>query len=139
MAGRPKASLVLTDQERKALVKLTQRRKTSQALAQRARIVLACAEGVDNQAVAERERVKPQTVGKWRARFVVQRIDGLSDAPRSGAPRTVDDGTVEAVVAKTLASMPKGATHWSVRTMAREAKMAPTTVFRAMDVCRRGA
>ena len=64
MAGRPKASLVLTDQERKALEKLTQRRKTSQALAQRARIVLACAEGVDSQTVAERERVKPQTVGK---------------------------------------------------------------------------
>jgi transposase len=130
MPGRPKAALVLTDQERKALLRLTQRRKTSQALAQRARIVLACAEGADNQAVAERERVKPQTVGKWRARFVDLRVDGLRDASRSGAPRTVDDGSVEAVIAKTLASVPKAATHWSVRTMAREANMAPTTVFR---------
>src|SRR5690349_511986 len=129
MRGRPKADLVVTAQERKELVALTQRRKTSQALAQRARIVLACAEGLDNQVVAAREHVKPQTVGKWRTRFVAGRLEGLQDAPRTGTPRTVDDASVEALVIKTLQENPNGATHWSVRTMARDANMASTTVF----------
>jgi transposase len=130
MRGRPKAALVLTEQEREELKALTLRRKTSQALAQRARIVLACAGGLDNQVVAARERVTKQMVGKWRTRFVQQRLDGLLDAPRSGAPRTVDDERVEAVVTRTLESMPAGSTHWSVRTMAHAAGVASTTVFR---------
>jgi len=88
MRGRPKAELVLSDAEREQLTALTLRRKTAQALALRARIVLACAEGVDNKVVASRQRVTPQTVSKWRARFVEHRLDGLLDAPRPGAPRT---------------------------------------------------
>ena len=130
MRGRPKAALVLSEQERDELVALTLRRKTAQAMAQRARIVLACASGLDNQVVAARERVTKQMVGKWRTRFVQQRLDGLLDAPRSGAPRTLDDERVEAVVAKTLESVPAGATHWSVRTMAQEANVSSTSVFR---------
>src|SRR5690349_10662181 len=87
MSGRPKAQLVLSDAEREQLLALTLRRKTAQALALRARIVLACAEGQDNNVVAERLRVTPQTVSKWRGRFVRDRLDGLLDAPRPGAPR----------------------------------------------------
>jgi transposase len=106
------------------------RRKTAQALALRARIVLSCADGVDNKVVAARQRVTPQTVSKWRARYVEHRLDGLLDAPRPGAPRTIDDARVDAVIAKTLESMPAGATHWSTRSMAREAGLSQTAVSR---------
>ena len=106
------------------------RRETSQALALGARIVLACAAGIDNKVVASRQRVTPQTASKWRARFVERRLDGLLDAPRPGAPRTIDDARVDAVIAKTLESVPEAATHWSTRTMAREAGLSQTAVSR---------
>ena len=130
MSGRPKAQLVLSEPEREQLLALTRRRKTAQALALRARIVLACGEGADNKAVAVRQRVRPQTVSKWRARFVEHGLDGLLDAPRSGAPRTIDDARVDAVIARTLESLPAGATHWSTRSMAREAGLSQTAVSR---------
>lgn len=130
MRGRPKEHLVLSDAEREQLVALTLRRKTAQALALRARIVLACADGADNKVVAVRQRVTPQTVSKWRTRFVEHRLDGLLDAPRTGAPRTIDDARVDAVIAKTLESVPKAATHWSTRTMAREMGLTQTAVSR---------
>ena len=126
MGGRPKAELVLSGTEREQLMALTLRRKTAQALALRARIVLGCAEGADNKTVAARQRVTKQTVGKWRSRFIEQRLDGLLDAPRPGAPRTIDDARVDAVIAKTLESVPAGATHWSTRSMAREAGLSQT-------------
>lgn len=130
MRGRPKSELMLTEAEREQLVAWTLRRKTAQALALRARIVLACADGVTNRAVAARQHVTPQTVGKWRARFLEQRLDGLSDAPRSGAPRSLDDARIDALIAKTLESTPKGATHWSTRSMAQATKMSQTAVSR---------
>jgi len=130
MSGRPKGELVLSESERKELQALTLRRKTAQALALRARIVLACADGLDNRSVAAKQRVTQQTVSKWRARFVMDRLDGLLDAPRPGAPRTIDDARVDAVIAKTLESVPVGATHWSTRTMAREMKLSQTAVTR---------
>jgi transposase len=130
MRGRPKAALVLNPTEREQLVALTLRRKTAQALALRARIVLACADGAENKAVAARQRVTQQTVSKWRARFVKDRLDGLLDAPRPGAPRTIEDTHVDAVIAKTLESVPAGATHWSTRSMAREVGMSQTAVSR---------
>jgi transposase len=130
MRGRPKAPLVLSETEREQLVALTLRRKTAQALALRSRIVLACADGMDNKAVAARQRVTPQTVSKWRARFIEQRLDGLLDAPRPGAPRSIDDARVDAVVARTLESLPQGATHWSTRAMAREMDLSQTAVSR---------
>lgn len=130
MRGRPKSELMLTEAEREQLVAWTLRRKTAQALALRARIVLACADGVANRAVAAHQRVTPQTVGKWRERFLEQRLDGLSDAPRSGAPRTLDDSRIDALIAKTLESTPKGATHWSTRSMAQATKMSQTAVSR---------
>jgi len=130
MRGRPKAQLVLSESEREQLMALTLRRKTAQAQALRARIVLACAEGLDNKTVAARQKVTPQTVCKWRARFVEQRLDGLLDAPRPGAPRSIDDARVDAVIAKTLESVPAGATHWSTRAMAREMDVSQTAVSR---------
>ncbi|MGF6961335.1 transposase [Paraburkholderia youngii] len=106
------------------------RRKTAQALALRVRIVLACAEGTDNRTVAAKLRGTQQTVSKWRGRYVMHRLDGLLDAPRPGAPRSIDDARVDAVIAKTLESVPKGATHWSTRTMAREMSLSQTAVSR---------
>jgi len=130
MSGRPKAPLVLTNTEREELKALTLRRKTAQALALRARIVLACAQGHDNKVVAACQRVTPQMVSKWRARFVQSRLDGLLDALRSGAPRTIDDARVDAVIAKTLESVPRGATHWRTRTMASATGLSQTAVSR---------
>lgn len=130
MRGRPKAELVLSEAEREQLTAWTLRRKMAQALALRARIVLACAAGDANNVVAARQRVMKQTVSKWRARFIEHRLDGLLDAPRSGAPRTIDDARVDALIAKTLESNPEGATHWSTRTMARETGMTETAISR---------
>jgi transposase len=128
--GRPKALLELTDGEREQLESWARRRTSAQALAQRSRIVLACAEGADNQAVAARERVSAATVGRWRARFVRERLDGLVDEPRPGRPRTISDSQVDAVIARTLECEPKGATHWSTRSMATEMGLSQTAVSR---------
>lgn len=129
-AGRPKAELVLHESEREQLQVWARRGKTAQALALRSRIVLACSDGADNSTVAVKLAVTQQTVCKWRGRFLKERLDGLRDAPRSGAPRTIDDARVESVIAKTLESQPKNATHWSTRTMACEAKLSQTAVSR---------
>ncbi|MGH6996987.1 MAG: IS630 family transposase [Phenylobacterium sp.] len=130
--GRPKAELVLCQEERQVLERLTLRRKTAQAMALRARIVLACAEEGQptNGEVAARLNVNQATVGKWRRRFVSERLDGLFDDPRPGAPRTVTDDDVEAVVIKTLEERPKDATHWSTRSLAKATGMSKTTVGR---------
>lgn len=129
-AGRPKAELTLSDDERAQLQVWSRRRKMAQAPALRARIILACAEGAENQAVAAQLAVAKQTVCKWRGRFLRSRLDGLVDAPRSGAPRTIDDARVGAVINKTLETLPKNATHWSTRTMAREMQLSQTAVSR---------
>jgi transposase len=128
--GRPKAPLVLTDEERETLVRWSRRRKSAQSLALRARIVLACAEGKTNKAVAEELRVWPQTVTKWRGRFVRERLEGLSDEPRPGAPPTITDEQVEAVVVATLEELPKDATHWSRALMAKRSGLSKSTVGR---------
>lgn len=126
--GRPKVELVLTDEERETLQRWARRPKSAQALALRCRIVLACAEGRTNQQVAAAEGVHQATVGKWRARFVARRLDGLHDEPRPGAPRTISDADVERVIVKTLEESPKDATHWSTRSMAKAAGMSQTAV-----------
>lgn len=130
MKGRPKAELILNDTEREQLMSWARRRKTSQALALRSRIVLECAKGAENNAVARRLAITPQTVSKWRTRFVSMRLDGLVDAPRPGAPRTIEDTKVDALIARTLESTPKDATHWSTRSMAKEMGMSQSTVSR---------
>jgi len=130
MRGRPKAELVLTDDERLALESLAHRSRTSPVQARRARIVLACATGLDNKSVAQKLRMNPVTVGKWRARFVAQRLDGLLDEPRPGAPRTITDTRVEDVVVRTLESTPKGQTHWSTRSLAKATGLGKSTIAR---------
>jgi transposase len=130
MAGRRLAALVLSEAERAELGSLAARRNTAQALALRARIVLGCAAGEQNKVVAARLRVAPMTVGKWRRRFVERRIDGLRDEPRTGAPRTIDDARIEAVIVQTLESVPSDATHWSSRGMARACGLSVSTVQR---------
>ncbi|MDM5179115.1 IS630 family transposase [Massilia sp. DJPM01] len=129
-AGRPKAELVLKDTERDQLSVWARRRKTAQALALRSRIVLACSSGAENKAVAAELKVAKQTVCKWRGRFLQRRLDGLLDAPRPGAPRTIDDARVDAVIAKTLETQPMNASHWSTRTMAKEARLSQSAVSR---------
>lgn len=128
--GRPKAELVVSASERATLEQWVRRRKSAQALALRARIVLQCAEGRTNQEVAARLQVTGQMVGKWRARFVERRVDGLLDEPRPGAPRSVDDATIEAVLTKTLEQTPRDATHWSTRAMASASGVSQSTVSR---------
>ena len=128
--GRPKALLVLTNEERETLVRWSRRPKSAQALALRARIVLACAEGKTNKAVAEEFGVWPQTVTKWRGRFVRKRLEGLADEPRPGVPRTITDEQVEAVVVATLEELPTDATHWSRTLMAKRAGLSKSTVGR---------
>jgi transposase len=130
MAGRRMAALVLSDDELAELTSLAARRNTAQALALRARIVLRCATGAENQQVAVDLRIDKTTVGKWRRRFVERRVDGLRDEPRSGTPRTIDDARIEAVIVRTLESLPPDATHWSSRGMARDSGLSVSTVQR---------
>lgn len=128
--GRPIEPLVLKEDERELLVSWTRRSTSAQAHALRARIVLRSADGLSNQAVAEEFRITAQTVGKWRKRFVRQRIAGLLDEPRPGTPRKLGDAEVERVIARTLESKPKDATHWSVRSMAEATGLSPTSIHR---------
>ncbi len=130
MAGRQLAPLLLSEAERLELNSLAGRRKTAQALALRARIVLACAEGGENQEIAAEMGLDRSTVGKWRRRFVERRVDGLHDDARSGAPRTIDDARIEAVIVKTLESAPPNATHWSSRGMAEASGLSVSSVQR---------
>jgi len=128
--GRPMAALALSDDERLTLERWARRPSSAQALAQRCRIVLACTAGLTNQQVAAAEGVHQVTVGKWRSRFVSQRLDGLHDEPRPGAPRTISDADVERVIVKTLEEAPRDATHWSTRSMAAASGLSQTAVSR---------
>jgi transposase len=128
--GRPKVPLVLDEAERAQLESWAARRSSAQALALRCRIVLAAAEGSTNQQVAAGLGVSPQMVGKWRARFVRDRLDGLVDEPRSGRPRTISDAQVEEVIVRTLETTPKNATHWSTRSMAAQTGLSREAVGR---------
>ncbi len=130
MAGRRAVQIMLSEAERVELTSLSTRRKTAQALALRARIVLACAENTQNKDVATVLGIDDATVAKWRLHFAEHRIDGLRDQPRSGAPRSVDDARVEAVIVRTLESLPANATHWSSRGMSRACGVSVSTVQR---------
>jgi transposase len=130
MASRKLESLNLTDEERQELERLVRRPKTCQRLAERSRILLACAEGLTNTAVAERLKLNVATVRKWRTRFLTDRLDGLQDAKRPGAPRKITDEKVEQVVVKTLETKPSHATHWSTRSMAKATGLTQTAISR---------
>ena len=120
----------LADDEREQLLRWSRRATSSQALALRSRIVLACAEGVDNKTVAARLGCAAETVGRWRRRFVARRLDGLVDEPRPGGPRRIGDEQVEQVVVATLERTPADATHWSRASMAAETGLSRSTIGR---------
>lgn len=128
--GRPIPTLSVTPEERKTLGEWTRRPKTAQALALRARIILASADGKTNSDVAAGLGVTKQMVGKWRARFLNKRLDGLLDEPRPGTPRKLSDDDVERVLAMTLESLPQDATHWSTRAMAEASGLSHSSVHR---------
>jgi transposase len=120
----------LNEDERSQLESWARRRTSAQALAQRSRIVLRAAEGLKNVEIAERLAVHRPMVTKWRNRFAEHRLDGLTDEPRPGQPRTIIDEKVEEVIVKTLETTPRNATHWSTRSMAREVGLNQSAVQR---------
>ena len=128
--GRPVAAVVLSTGERSFLERQARRQRVARSLSDRCRIVLRCADGLANKAVAAELGVHEHTVGKWRRRFLKDRIDGLSDEPRSGRPRTIGDDRVAEVVRRTLGTKPADATHWSIRSMAGASGLSHTTVRR---------
>lgn len=128
--GRPAAGLNMSDAERAELKARLARRKWPSDEKLRMRIVMALAEGESSTSIAARLKTTAQTVSKWRNRFERYRVLGLSDAPRSGRARSVDDETIQAIVDRVRQTRPKNATHWSVRSMSAEAGVSATTVHR---------
>ena len=128
--GKPAVAIALTVAERVELEGLASRRRTAQGLARRARIVLAAAEGLENQVIARTLDADENTVGKWRRRFAERRIEGLRDEPRPGAPRQIGDAEIAETIRLTLETTPPDATHWSLRSMAVAVGHAPSTIHR---------
>jgi len=128
--GRPKRPLILTTEEQERLQALAHRARIQPALARRARLVLACGEGADNKRVAKKLRCSLGMVGKWRARFLQARLEGLYDEPRPGAPRKISDAQVEQIVVRTLETTPRGQTHWSTRGLAQASGLSRMTISR---------
>jgi transposase len=126
--GRPTIEISLSADERSTLLRWAQRHSSSQALALRSKIVLACAQGDLHGEIAAKLGCHPTTVGKWRQRFAADRLDGLVDAPRPGAARTIGDDVIEAIVVETLETAPPDATHWSTRDLAAKHGISHTTV-----------
>lgn len=128
--GRPVSSLCLSAEERAYLERQVRRHRAPRSLSDRCRIILRCADGLANKAVAAELCVHEHTVGKWRRRFVAHGIDGLLDEPRPGRPRSIGDDRIAEVIERTLQTTPKDATHWSIRSMAAEAGLSHTTIRR---------
>ena len=128
--GRPKKPLMLTEDERRILEQWARRPKTAQRLASRSRVVLACADGLPNRTVAAQVHVSMNSVGKWRERFRVRRLEGLVDEPRPGAPRSVTDDMVVDLITRTLEGPPSHATQWSTRSMADTVGFSKATISR---------
>jgi transposase len=128
--GRPKTPLVLTEAESESLESLATRARTRPHLARRARIILLCGEGLASTVAARRLHTRAPTIGKWRGRFVRDRLDGLSDEPRPGAPRTIADADVERAVIRNLETTPRGATQWSLGGMANATGLSRMTISR---------
>ena len=128
MAKGKASAIELSVEERRELESLARRRSTGQALAMRARIVLAAADGATNVGIAGQLGVFKSTAGRWRERFAVHRLDGLFDEPRPGAPRKIGDEAIAETIRLTLETLPQGATHWSLRSMAKATGYAPSTI-----------
>lgn len=133
--GRPKANLELTPEEVAQLTAFMRSRSLPASLVQRSLIVLECAKGHSDSAIAEQLGLSNQTIGKWRRRFMTQRMSGLYDAVRPGRPRTIGDEKIAQLLQKTLHSTPKdGATHWSVRAAGAEVGISKSTVQRMYKI-----
>jgi len=130
ITGRPKKPLVLARAERAQLEALAASRSLPHGLVNRARIVLLAADGLANERIAERMGLAGWTVGKWRARYLSQGVQGLHDELRPGRPRSLSDEKVAVLVRQTLQSKPPDATQWSVRAFARATKVSKSTVQR---------
>jgi transposase len=130
MAKGRAVEIILDETEREALTSLVRKHGSPQSLAVRARIVLAAANGLTNKEIAAKLDICAHTAGVWRIRFAHDRLDGLYDEPRPGAPRQIGDDEIAATVRKTLETRPKGATHWSLRTMAKAVGHSPSTIHR---------
>jgi transposase len=128
--GKPAVAIDLTPAERAELEGLAGRRRTAQGLARRARIILAAAEGMENQVIGRTVGADQNTVGKWRRRFAEHRLGGLYDEPRSGAPRRIGDDEIAETIRLTLETTPRDATHWSLRSIAAAVGHAPSTIHR---------
>lgn len=128
--GRPTPLLLLKKSEREALEAWTRTPDHAQALAQRARVILLCAEGKSNKETAAELQLTLQTVGKWRQRFIEKRLDGLLDEPRPGTSRRLSEADVDRVLSLTLESAPSGAAHWSTRSLARASGLSRASVHR---------
>src|SRR5271165_6512850 len=130
MAKGRAVEIVLDEAEKQALTSLIRKHGAPQSLAVRARIVLAAAGGLTNKEIAAKLEICAHTAGEWRKRFAIGRLDGLYDEPRPGAPRQIGDDEIAETVRKTLETRPKGATHWSLRTMAEAVGHSPSTIHR---------
>lgn len=128
--GSPIAPLILSAEERAYLERQVRRHRVARSLSERCRVILRCAEGVPSKTVAIELGMHEHTVGKWRRRFLKERLEGLLDEARPGRPRTIDDDQVAAVIERTLRSTPKDATHWSIRSMATQTGFSHTTIRR---------
>ena len=128
--GRPIAPLILSAEERAYLERQVRRHRVARSLSQRCRVILRCADGVPSKSVARELGIHEHTVGKWRRRFLKERLEGLLDEARPGRPRTIDDDQIAAVIERTLRSTPRDATHWSIRSMAAETGFSHTTIRR---------
>ncbi len=129
--GRPhRSQLVVSPEDRAQLLGWTKRRTSSNGLAQRASVVLRCADGQPDTQVARELRTHRLTVGKWRRRFLQRGVAGLLDEPRVGAPRKISDAKVEAVLTMTLETLPRNATHWSTRSLASRSGISHASVRR---------
>ncbi len=128
--GKAAIAIELSTAERRELESLARAQKTGQAMARRARIVLAAAAGLENKAICVDVGADANTVGKWRRRFAAHRLDGLLDEPRPGTPRRIGDDAIADTIRLTLETTPPGATHWSLRSMAKAVGTAPSTIHR---------
>lgn len=129
-SGRPTAPVVLEPEKREYLERQVRRRRVSRSLSEWCRIILSCADGVQSKFVAAELGVHEHTVGKWRRRFLKDRIEGLLGEARPGRPRTIADDQVAAGIERRLRSKPDDATHWSIRSMAVETGCSHTTIRR---------
>ena len=130
VVGRPIAALVLSPDERAYLKRQVRGRRVARSLSERCRAILRCADGIPSKSVANELGIHEHTVGKWRRRFLKDRIEGLLDEARPGRPRTIADDQIAAVIERTLRSTPEDSTHWSIRSMATASGYSHTTIRR---------